>query len=269
VRNGLILNSTISPTSGPCNASDQIDQPYYDVFSSQANGTLITGVTDIIVPANTAAYYFWIDIATNAICYGATPTSPDHGAAYSGFPTVNSNSVLIGWVDTNTLASQARALIRQVQTTDVLAAGGGSSGPTVFTVNLVSTVPDLYPGYFIAQNTSSGGALTRIAMPYKLHQSITAEKIYGTTFNYTYTSAYQRTTTSGGYTQYDRITPPYAQNTTGSPVGDKILADNVGYAVTGIVSIADTISGTPGAQITWQDRNNDGRAWGATANGLA
>lgn len=259
VRGGLILNTTISPSNLPT-GTDKVDQPYQDVYANLANGTFITGVTDIIVPASTANYWIWVDLSSNSVSYGANPSSPDVGSAWVSWPNVDPTKVMVGWVDTNTLASQSQPIIRQIQTTDILSTGGAGAMIRRFQINTVSGALDMYSEYFIAKDIDHGSTLTRIAKNYKLRNSITSATIDGTSWTYTYTTPIERTATTSGYSEYQRVSPRYL-------AADYLLAENVGQTVlsgsSAMVSVADTISGTPGAAITWIDRNEDGRAWAA------
>jgi hypothetical protein len=107
--------------------------------------------------------------------------------------------------------------------------------------------------------------LVRIAKNYKLRNYITQQTIAGTLFNYTYTSAWQRTATSSATVEYQRVVEYYLP-------GDEVWAIPVSNSELtsptfgNLLSVADTI-GAAGTEIVLLDLNLDGRAWAQTNNG--
>jgi len=95
-----------------------------------------------VVPLATTQFFFWVEISSDAksavVRYGTDPTQASYTDvamynpswtstnAWTGWPTPDSAHILLGWVDTQTLASSAQVIIRQLQVTDILSAGGGS-----------------------------------------------------------------------------------------------------------------------------------------------
>lgn len=201
VRSGLILNATVDPTNLPA-GTDTIDQPYDDVFASQADGTPITGVVDIIVPEATQNYWFWIDLDANEVCYGADPTDPDSGTAWGTFPTADGSHVVIGWCDTLTLGTQGQMIIRQIQNSDVQSAGGAGSPTTL--VYFVASFDD----YIVCQN-SFADTYYPVIKPWKIRNSnITGPS--GVT--YVYGGDYVSRVATGdptGSPENQVLTPPY------------------------------------------------------------
>lgn len=118
---------------------------------------------------------------------------------------------------------------------------------------------NIYANYFIASGV-------RIAKNPKLRNSVMTESIDGNVFTYAYGASApfnfvsrQATGTVSGnaVSEFQVIVPRYLTN-------DEIWAIP---ATTGIVSVADVISATPGAEITLLDLNVDGRAWCASVQG--
>lgn len=101
-------------------------------------------------------------------------------------------------------------------------------------------------GDYITATNNITSASTLIAKPFKLRNSITTQTIDGVVYNYSYTSSVQRTATTSGYTEYQRVVERYL-------VGDIIWADRP--SSTGV-----TVSSTP---LAWMDTNRDGREWAA------
>lgn len=245
MRNGLILNTTIDPTSGPCTGTDQVDQFYDDVFVTQADGTLITGVSDIIVPSGEPTYYIWLDVMGNSISYGDDPTAPDHGGAWASFPMADPNYVMIGWVDTDTLSSIGRAIIQQEQDTHVQATGGGAAGASTF------HFATMFDNYFL---TVEG---VRIAKMETLRNDVTKEVATdGTVWTMTYATtgaiAYiHRAKVAGSVTEYQAVAPIYKVASSGVNPSEIYAFQPSGG--TGIVTIAADTGVPTGTAVLWQE----------------
>ncbi len=102
--------------------SDGIDQPYYDVFSSRADGTKVDQSTVFeVVCAESTKTYFWIEIVpsdvpvSGNILSGEDPTTN----GWASWPEFDCAHILIGWVDTLSQIDQRLAVVRQVLTEDV------------------------------------------------------------------------------------------------------------------------------------------------------
>jgi hypothetical protein len=149
VRSGIILTSTA--TGIKPSGTDQVDQPYENVFVTDKTGarlsndwnSTVPNATDIEVPDNTVTYWFWIEISsdglTAVIRYGANPTvaSYDDGTnvawistnPWSDFPNLDSTHIPLGFVDTLSGHSKKTAFVRQYWRTDILAGAGGEPCP--------------------------------------------------------------------------------------------------------------------------------------------
>lgn len=102
--------------------------------------------------------------------------------------------------------------------------------------------------------------LTRVAKPSKLRNSISSQVIDGTTYTLTYTSAVQRTKSTTGYTEYQRIVERYL-------TGDEIWFVAVSNSdIGGMTSVSDTISTSTTTPIVYLDTNVDGREWSARSD---
>lgn len=110
------------------------------------------------------------------------------------------------------------------------------------------TIVSIQGDYITATNNITS-ASTLIAKPNKLRNSITAQTIDGVAYTYSYTSTVQRTASTSGYSEYQRVVERYL-------VGDIIYADRP--SSTGV-----TVAGVP---LVWMDTNRDGREWAARAD---
>ena len=104
-----------------------------------------TGSVDIIIPAATAKFWFWLEIdtsgsATTAVVrYGPDPTVSSYtdgvnpawssSNEWDASPVPDADHVPIGWVDTNTNAAELRAVVRQLLRADVVQVGSGGLCP--------------------------------------------------------------------------------------------------------------------------------------------
>jgi len=157
VRNGLVLTTTVlglkiegsSPLQYGVKGTDLTDLPYDESWLFRGDGvTEIGTVPEITCKDQVASWLFWVEVytvsgATYAVLrYGADPTDPPatdyHDAAglnpdwhstnpWTSYPAPDSTHFIIGLVDT--LTNNLKAIVRQVQTTDILAGGGAGGTP--------------------------------------------------------------------------------------------------------------------------------------------
>ena len=122
VRSGLVLTSIVT-TGSMVMGTDLSVYPQLNIIPPFSTGI------DVTIPVNTPKYWFWINnqMPTASLAYGANPITPDYGSAWSSFPTASANSIPIGYVDTLTSSSFNMALVNQYLTTNIFAAGGGTS----------------------------------------------------------------------------------------------------------------------------------------------
>lgn len=128
-------------------------------------------------------------------------------------------------------------------------------------INAVSLNPDIYANYFIV-STATG--LVRVAKSAKLRNSVLSETIDGNTWSYAYgaPSPYSyvarkatATIVGTGITEFQVIVPRFL------PANEIWYVKVANSDIGNMVSVADTISATPGTPITFKDTNEDGRAW--------
>lgn len=116
VRAGRYLDADVSGTDGYDEDPDEMHYPL----------DVVPDLVDIVVPLATEKYYFWIELAVDGV-----PNDPPlirHGLdpaanGWDGWPTLDADHVLIGWVDTTTFADTHRLRVRQLLRADVLMAG--------------------------------------------------------------------------------------------------------------------------------------------------
>jgi hypothetical protein len=105
--------------------TDNIDQPYADVWASKLDGTIVTP-TDYVISANIAKEWFWLELdsgtTTATVKHNADPTAD----GWDSYPSIADNIIILGWVDTQTF-NPGRSIIRQIQKTDITAGNGGGS----------------------------------------------------------------------------------------------------------------------------------------------
>lgn len=126
-----------------------------------------------------------------------------------------------------------------------------------------------YANYVIGQNQITG-QLTQIAKPFKNRCNIGSETIDGTVWSISYPiiaggtspSYVSRLKSSGGYSEYQRITPAWGTN-----LAEVIYAIQVTPNAGVSSESGDNITpvNTP---ITWIDLNLDARTWASTPDGL-
>jgi hypothetical protein len=128
VRAGRVLESDATGTDGE-------SWPDGQLFPSAGQ--------EVTVPATTAQFWFWLEIGSSGGTTTAvvrwhsdpTATSYDGGEdttaadwtstnAWTGFPVIDAEHVPIGWVDTNTKASEKVALVRQLLRADLIGGTG-------------------------------------------------------------------------------------------------------------------------------------------------
>jgi hypothetical protein len=127
VRGGRVLESEATGTDGSTD-------PYAEEYPALA--------TDILVPANTQKFWFWLEIGTSGtttavVRYGPTPTASSYNDgvnpswtstnAWTSATKPDETHIPIGWVDTQTLAANSISKPRQLLTSDVVTVGSGSS----------------------------------------------------------------------------------------------------------------------------------------------
>lgn len=118
-----------------------VDATGTDGANSDPDTEAYPSASYISVPANTAKFWFWLEIAADSssavVRYGDVPSAsryPAAGAAlwtsnspWSGAPVPDAQHVPIGWVDTNTHAAQRVAVVRQLLRADIVQVWGGGS----------------------------------------------------------------------------------------------------------------------------------------------
>lgn len=151
IRNGMVFTSTAEGYE--VDGTDQIEQPYDEIFLFRNDGTRITNVQEYVVPDNLSRFYFWVEIYTDdagddqaIVRYGNDPSVSDYPDSssdkdsegnpswnstnpWTDWPTPDGNHIIIGWVDTQSRRNELFALPRQVQTTDILSSGGSAGTP--------------------------------------------------------------------------------------------------------------------------------------------
>jgi hypothetical protein len=105
--------------------TDNVDNPYADVFTSKLDNTASNG-TDYVLSANIEKEWFWLELdsgtTTATVKHNADPTAD----GWDSYPTIADNIIILGWVDTLTFTGE-RSFIRQIQMTDITAGNGGGS----------------------------------------------------------------------------------------------------------------------------------------------
>ncbi|MCX6922604.1 MAG: hypothetical protein NT154_05225 [Verrucomicrobia bacterium] len=100
--------------------------------------------TDITVPANTAKYWFWLEIdsgatpATAIVRHGTDPTDDSYAIPWDTAPenpVPDANHITIGYIDTLTNAADCIPIVRQLLREDIVSVG--SSAPTRMVVKEV------------------------------------------------------------------------------------------------------------------------------------
>ena len=118
-----------------------------DGADDDPDGEMFPDVTDILVPAATASYWFWLEIVDGAwaLVHGATPATKgtvdgteSEDYAWVSFPVPDGENIPIGFVDTDTKAATSVALVRQLLRHDVVSVGGGNGAVTRFEIASVS-----------------------------------------------------------------------------------------------------------------------------------
>jgi hypothetical protein len=130
VRSGLVF---LDDANGLLpSGTDEVDFPDSDTLAD------LGAVDEILVPAATAKYWFWIEIADDnsnaAIRHAADPTvfhATFNPNPWDDFPDMDGFHIPIGYVDTNTNASEKIALVRQFVRTDLVGVSGGSDCPVL------------------------------------------------------------------------------------------------------------------------------------------
>ena len=116
---GVLVSNTDAHDNDPNGAT-------YPQFPDDDAPLAESDCTDIVLAANTAQTWFWVDVSNAAaptVRHSAHP--PNNG--WSNFPNVDSTHVPIGWVDTQFDQANSNPVIRQLVRTDISSAGGGGS----------------------------------------------------------------------------------------------------------------------------------------------
>jgi len=182
VRTGRILQGGIEIVKG----TDGAPQPDIETYND-----LPKTYYDISVPANTSKYYIWVKISTFQLYFGTSPASGNipttsspwfvaSADSWPTFPNTDSDHVLIGYCDSNTMASQHLLLVTQYVRADltVFFSNSGATTPSLnsvaigFAIGYDNTTLIVYGGFSQASGYlrcgmagySSGGILTPLSV---------------------------------------------------------------------------------------------------------
>ena len=130
VRSGLVF---LADANGLLpSGTDEVDFPDSDTVAD------LGAIDEILVPTATAKYWLWIEIADDnssaAIRHAADPTvfhATFNPTPWDDFPDMDGFHIPIGYVDTNTNASEKIALVRQFVRTDLIGIGGSTDCPVL------------------------------------------------------------------------------------------------------------------------------------------
>jgi hypothetical protein len=145
VRGGLLI--TQSATGVTVLNTDYSEYPYDEITPRYIDGTEVTGVKDVVVPVDTEFFLFWIEVSASGttanLRWHSTPSSqsytdnetPAHDASWSTttelkwtvFPTIDSQHIPIGYVNTKVLASEYIAPVRQFVVSDIMGVAASSA----------------------------------------------------------------------------------------------------------------------------------------------
>lgn len=119
VRVGRVITNSVEGGSIVNEGTDGADNP--DILS-------YPDVDDILVPADTLEYWFWIEVDpvtghAIAVRHAADPAAI--GAGWESFPNTDGLHFPIGFVDTSTRATDRVPIVRQLIRTDLVFAGSG------------------------------------------------------------------------------------------------------------------------------------------------
>lgn len=180
---GVIVAGTDTHDEDPTAAGYTGDFPALD-FALGEND-----VVDLILPAGTQQYWFWID-ATNAaapvlksgaVAQAINGNQGDPKAlGWTSFPTPDAQHIPIGWVDTLTGQADKNPFVRQYVSTDLFQGGGGGSLQILY---YLSSLGDFW---ICSQNPNGTGQQFQVQKPSELRNSIVGETIYGQSFAYSY-----------------------------------------------------------------------------------
>lgn len=243
-----------------------------------------SGTVDVIVPAATAKFWFWLEVNGGAavVRYGDDPTAtryPVTGTAlwtstnaWTASPVPDAQHVPIGWVDTNTHADELRAVVRQLLREDVGQVGWGATR---------YRVKGVYSTYLVCRTwdgTTEGTTDVYIAKPPYLRWYASAWPGYtavGAAVTFVWSALTgnidgQRTASSSGATTQTEIVVvvwQFAANGSGIDGGyDEIWADTP-VGGTGVTTVTESAYGgaaspaAAGKVLTLMDDNRNGRYW--------
>ena len=128
--------------------------------------TYPTSPTEITVPEDTAAFWFWIEIngSTPTVRYGPTPSASSYSSdwtstnPWTAAPVPDSQHIPIGWVDTHTEAASHNAIVRQLLRQDIISVGSGTSGAIQ-----ECTITHLYNADYFGATPVAGGSEIKVA----------------------------------------------------------------------------------------------------------